>query len=224
MAPAPKKGDGVGWIQGGGGNTADPGVDIRIITLPPVKRQADSPGFTAIPSTYGSARSSPSPGAVVGIVLGSVAAFLLLLYLVYAILHRGPGPFTDDRESTGSVSVVSFRTRDRKSRGGSIHRHASERKKRTSKRSSRGETVEVRETIRTVPITIVDPPVRPEVVDVEEDVVVVEEEHTPPMSRRGGGWRRESGYRDVEPGRFAGGEGEVRGVPRRGSGRYSRDR
>ncbi|KAF7550270.1 hypothetical protein G7Z17_g5814 [Cylindrodendrum hubeiense] len=56
-----------------------------------VARQASSStSFVAVPSSYGNLHNSPSPGVVVGIVLGSVAAFLLILYIIYAILNGGP--------------------------------------------------------------------------------------------------------------------------------------
>jgi hypothetical protein len=47
-----------------------------------------------VPSTYNNLNTSPSPGAVVGIVLGSVAGLLLVLFLVYSALGYGPCPFT----------------------------------------------------------------------------------------------------------------------------------
>jgi hypothetical protein len=43
--------------------------------------------FVAIPTAYGALSSSPSPGIVAAIVLGSVAAFLALLALVYWALN-----------------------------------------------------------------------------------------------------------------------------------------
>ncbi|CAM1511426.1 Fc.00g089390.m01.CDS01 [Cosmosporella sp. VM-42] len=170
--------------------------------------------FVAIPATYGSQHSSPSPGAVAGIVLGSVAAFILLLYIVYAILHGGPVLFrkASSESSLGSRSVVSFRTATR-----------------AKKRSSRvSETTEIHSRER------VSPPEAPRgvspVLTTEESVdeVVVIEEHTPPPSRGGSrrhsGYRRDSGYRDVDPGRFAGDDEPVREARRevRREVRYSR--
>jgi hypothetical protein len=46
----------------------------------------------SIPSTYGQQNSNTSPGTVVGIVLGSVGGFVLLLYLV--IIALNPGGFS----------------------------------------------------------------------------------------------------------------------------------
>ncbi|KAL4722782.1 hypothetical protein ACLX1H_010020 [Fusarium chlamydosporum] len=65
-----------------------------------VRQDDDSrTSFTAIPTVYKSADTSLHPGAVAGIVLGSVAAFLLLLYIIYMLLHRGPveGPPTKEQ-------------------------------------------------------------------------------------------------------------------------------
>lgn len=54
------------------------------------RQDESSSSFVAIPSAYGNLHNSPHPGVVAGIVLGSVAGFLLLLYIIYAILHGGP--------------------------------------------------------------------------------------------------------------------------------------
>lgn len=48
----------------------------------------------AIPSTYLGLNSGPKPGALVGIVLGSVAGFLLICYLIWAIANFGGNVFT----------------------------------------------------------------------------------------------------------------------------------
>ncbi|TXC11525.1 hypothetical protein FocTR4_00006459 [Fusarium oxysporum f. sp. cubense] len=75
-------------------------------------RQNDdsSSSFTAVPTAYKSADNSLAPGVVAGIVLGSVAGFLLLLYIIYMLLHRGPVVRTVDGASTvvsgGPMSTV----------------------------------------------------------------------------------------------------------------------
>ncbi|KAH7160807.1 hypothetical protein EDB81DRAFT_327198 [Dactylonectria macrodidyma] len=71
-----------------------------------------SSSFVPIPSTYGSLNSSPSPGVVVGIVLGSVAGFLLLLYIIYAILHGGPVliPIRGRSSTVGAPSTMGTST------------------------------------------------------------------------------------------------------------------
>ncbi|KAJ5624852.1 hypothetical protein N7510_001161 [Penicillium lagena] len=53
----------------------------------------------SIPSTYGQQNSNTSPGTVVGIVLGSVGGFVLLLYLI--IIALNPSGFARD----GGLSV-----------------------------------------------------------------------------------------------------------------------
>ncbi|CZR69750.1 uncharacterized protein PAC_19650 [Phialocephala subalpina] len=182
-----------------------------------------------IPTTYHSINSGPAPGTVVGIVLGSVGGFLLLLWLLYTCLSFGGW---SSRSSFVSEDVV---VRDRRK-----SHHGSTRSRRVS------ETVEVRRgpsPVRIVPMPMPMPmprePVR-ETVIVEEhrsrerqresrgsDEVVVIEEHSPPRRKksvrdREERERRESGYRTVDPGAYggavggrkSGGEGS-----RRGSGR-----
>ncbi|KAE8152000.1 hypothetical protein BDV25DRAFT_151910, partial [Aspergillus avenaceus] len=53
--------------------------------LPPLR------GYTtiSIPASYGRLASSPSPGTVVGIILGSVLGFIFLLYLVWLGISSG---------------------------------------------------------------------------------------------------------------------------------------
>jgi hypothetical protein len=43
----------------------------------------------AIPTTYEGLNSGPQPGTVVGIVLGSVAGFLLLIWVIYTCFGVG---------------------------------------------------------------------------------------------------------------------------------------
>jgi hypothetical protein len=132
----------------------------------------------------------------VGIVLGSVGGFLLILWLIYTCLNFGN--FGSNSSYTESVVV---RNR-RKS-------HGSQRSRRVS------ETVEVRR--ERSPIRIVREPDRVERVIVEEerrevrrersrgsDEVVVIEEHSPPRRskskrERRDEERRESGFRTVDP-------------------------
>jgi len=63
---------------------------------------------TIIPTAYGSIDSSPTPGTVVGIVLGSVGGFLLILWLIYTCLNFGTWGAAD---SAYTESVV---VRDRR--------------------------------------------------------------------------------------------------------------
>jgi hypothetical protein len=170
-----------------------------------VGRQNNDP--SNIPTTYGSINSGPSPGTVVGIVLGSVGGFLLLLWLIYTCLNFG----TVSSRSSYTDSVV-IRAK-RKSRGSTHSRRASE-------------TIEIqrdRSPIRIVRESSVRTPERVERVIVEEsrqtrrerdvsldrslssDEVVVIEEHSPPRRKKSS--RREeerTGYRTVDPVAFAG--------------------
>jgi hypothetical protein len=50
-------------------------------------------GILAIPTTYLGLNSGPQPGVLVGIVLGAVFGFLLIVYLIYAIASFGGGYF-----------------------------------------------------------------------------------------------------------------------------------
>ncbi|OTB08105.1 hypothetical protein M426DRAFT_317210 [Hypoxylon sp. CI-4A] len=76
---------------------------------------------STVPEGYGRTQSGPSPGAVVGIVLGSIAGFVLLLWIIYFCVNLG-GSSGDIEEGSvgagGSSSVVSYRSRPR------IHRHS----------------------------------------------------------------------------------------------------
>lgn len=193
-----------------------------------------------VPGQYPNVGDGPDPGTVVGIVLGSVAGFLLLLWLIYTCFQIGGRG--DTVSSYGTASVVTRKARRKHSR----HHHRS---------PSRRETVEIR-TSRTVPAreperVVVEerterrmsqpppppmaapPPPRivPEVSD--DDEVVVIEEHTPPRrqsqhkskrhSRRrssSASRRDPSGFREVDPDRFAGGNASFREVRR--SSRHGR--
>lgn len=77
-----------------------------------------------IPTTYGSINSGPSPGTVVGIVLGSVAGFLLLLWLIYTCLNFG----TVGAASTYTEEVVVARDRRKSHRGSHRGSHRSSRR------------------------------------------------------------------------------------------------
>lgn len=75
---------------------------------------------STIPGVYGSTPNGPDVGTVVGITLGSVAGFLLLLWLIYTCLNAGNpnGDALAESEvvSVGTASMVAGkRERDRKS-------------------------------------------------------------------------------------------------------------
>lgn len=175
-------------------------------------RQATATGdFVAIPAGYSALHSSPAPGVIAGIVLGSVAGFLLLLYLVYFALNFSPAiesSAVGPASSYASRSAVSYRSRSR----------AADRKPGRKRASRTAETYEVRTRSRVAPV-VVDPP-RPNVVNAgpprrgepefDEDEIVVMEENSPAPkknrrrdSRRRSEerWRRES-YREGDSDRY----------------------
>ena len=210
---------------------------------------ATTAGFVAIPTTYGSLYSSPSPGTIVGIVLGSVGGFLFLLFFLYACLGcGGAAPFALIL-GRGGVEVeeddVEEEVEVRRGRSGK-KRHRRHHRPRTA------ETVEVRTTRERVvreegppPVVVVEPrrpppqpaPPPPRVVpddDSEDEVIVYEEEESEReaprrRSRRSTSRRsdersrRASGYRPVDPQRYGGGDASMRDVPRRSGSRRDRD-
>ncbi|KAF2218603.1 hypothetical protein BDZ85DRAFT_270063 [Elsinoe ampelina] len=72
-----------------------------------LKRQ----GTIAIPTLYQNQNDSPAPGAVVGIVLGSVAGFLLLVLLFSAVTSRRSSPLISEEEVVVRRSSRSPRSR-----------------------------------------------------------------------------------------------------------------
>ncbi|KAI9902689.1 hypothetical protein N3K66_002041 [Trichothecium roseum] len=186
---------------------------------PVIEARQSTTTHLIIPSIYGSLYDSPSPGVIVGIVLGAVAGFLVLLLLFYSCLGFGPRVIP--------VEAISFRERppSRKHshhsvRGGGVRRSHSRRRSsgtvrvtetyetRTRERGSRGGGGRPGPEIVDAP----SPPpqarrvsssstVTSDMSD-DEDEIVVMEEHSPPRrkhGRRSGGVRRSGGYRDVYP-------------------------
>ncbi|KAG8425328.1 hypothetical protein J3458_002039 [Metarhizium acridum] len=147
--------------------------------MPALDARQNAPTPTAagafIPAAYGDLDSSPSPGVVVGIVLGSVAGALLLLYLLYTGLGCGPASALTTTRDLSSSSVLSFRPRKRR---------------RPPSRAHATETLEVH--VRedgggTDPRPPPPPPPRaapPRPVAPVDEVVVIEEHELPRGSRR----------------------------------------
>ena len=164
-----------------------------------------------IPTTYSGLNAGPSPGTVVGIVFGSVAGFLLLLWLIYSIFNfQGGSPATVEEE------VVVSRRRSRSPRRSSPRR-SSPRRPLSSR--SHSEVIEVSHQHRSPPhretrreTVILEETRRP--AQREDDIVEVIEEHSPPRRVRRES-RRESGYRTVDPEAFGGGSRPLRKVSRR---------
>ncbi|KAL4778555.1 hypothetical protein BJX76DRAFT_366156 [Aspergillus varians] len=97
--------------------------------LPTIIPRADSDSNTpthitsdsiSIPSTYGRTTNPPSPGVVVGATLGSVAGFLLILYLIYLALTSGrrfsASTIAPTSTTPSEIIDVGFRNRPPRSR------------------------------------------------------------------------------------------------------------
>ncbi|KAF2088449.1 hypothetical protein K490DRAFT_64500 [Saccharata proteae CBS 121410] len=184
------------------------------------RRQSSSDGY--IPLVYQGLNSGPSPGVVVGIVLGSVAGFLLLVWLLYQLANSsGRNNIHGDEEI-----VVRERRPGRSRRSGRT-------------RSSRTEVREISRSPRRERIVVEErrgpsmPPPRPRSVLVEEriersrerrvegdDIVEVIEEHSPAPRRHRSRRDSRGGYRSVDPELYAGGDYPPRHISR---GRSARD-
>lgn len=163
----------------------------------------------SIPSTYGNLNSSPPPGTVAGIVLGSVGGVVLLLYLTFLALN--PGGLA--RGSTSVIDeevVVRSRSRHSPSRRSDVIEVVEERDQRDYRRDSyrrpgsgsrrAGTHIVVEESETGTSMTD-----DPDVVEVIEEESSVMSSISPAPRRGGGGSRRsQSGYRTVNPRSYAG--------------------
>ncbi|KAI0183220.1 hypothetical protein EV127DRAFT_447697 [Xylaria flabelliformis] len=174
---------------------------IPIVESPGALKARAYVGAQTVPQGYGNAPFGPDSGTVAGIVLGSVAGFLLFLALVYWCLSLGQGPRMMEEGSVGggTSSVVSWHSRAR----GPPRKH-----RRRSRHSPRREKIEIRRE-RVVPAhvervhedqIIVEefqdrsrsrpgsmsrgPPPPDSVLSDGGDMIVVEEDHPPPRRRR----------------------------------------
>lgn len=157
----------------------------------------------AIPTTYAGLNEGPQPGAVAGIVIGSVAGFLLILWLLYTCFGGG---FGGGRTEVVEEEIV--RRHSRSPRRSHSHSETIEIKSRSRSPPPRRERerIIVEET-RRVSRPPPEPEPEPEPID---DIVEVIEEHSvsddrPPPSRKTS--KRQSGYRTVDPAEFGGGGG-----------------
>lgn len=156
----------------------------------------------AIPITYSNINPGSNPGEIAGIVLGSVAGFLLLLWLLYTVFSLGGG----SRGAIVEERVV--RRRSRSPRPRSVSRseiievqHSRQRSPAPPpRREVRRETIVVEETRRPAPV------------EREDDIVEVIEEHSPAPRRVRS--QRNSGYRNVDPDEYGGGDRPLRKVRR----------
>lgn len=151
----------------------------------------------SIPSTYGNLNSSPPPGTVAGIVLGSVGGVVLILYLTFLALN--PGGLARGSPSVIDEEVV-VRSRRSPSRRSEVIEVVEERdrdhdRRRDSYRrpGSRRNHVVVEESMTGTSVT--DDPDLVEVIEEESSALST----ISPEPRRGGG------YRTVDPLEYGGG-------------------
>jgi hypothetical protein len=159
---------------------------------PIAKRQSMTVQRGIIPTYYN--LSGPAPGTVVGIVLGSVAGFLLIVWLLYSVTQGGAG-FRGNRTAMAGQEEVVIRRPRRNS-------HASGRTRTTRRQEVREISRSPRRSGGRSQIIVEERrgPPRPRSIIVEErhrvphdDVVEVIEEHDEYRERRGSG--RRGGYR-----------------------------
>lgn len=184
-------------IDGSSLNPRQPATDYSAFVFdaprkqPIAKRQQIfiQPGI--IPTYYN--LSGPQPGTVVGIVLGSVCGFLLIVWLLYSLTNGGGARAGTTTTMAGQEDIVVRRPR-RNSHGGGRSRASRRTEIREVSRSPRrsgGRSQIIVEERRAPP--------RPRSIIVEDrhrvpgdDVVEVIEEHEDYRSRRGS---RRGGYR-----------------------------
>ena len=174
-----------------------------------------------IPATYSGLGTGPTPGTVVGIVFGSVAGFLLLLWLIFTCFGLGGG-------AQGASSVVEEEVIRRRSRSPPRRVRSSPRRSSPPSRviaSSRSESeVVMEETRQATPpprrassrrereTILVEETIRRAPPPQEEFVEVIEEHDEPPRrSRKSSG----GGFKHVDPEAFGGGDGKFRRVSSR---------
>ncbi|KAL6715107.1 hypothetical protein ACLMJK_007368 [Lecanora helva] len=169
-----------------------------------------------IPANYAGEDTDLPAGTVVGIVFGSVAGFLLILWILYTCFDQIIGVGGGGRSSVIEEEVVRRHSRSRSRRASSPRRSSPRRppsshsaseimevrstRERTppSRRESRRETVIIEETRRPAP-------------QPEDDIVEVIEEHSPAPRESS---RKPSGFRIVDPEAFGGGNRSQRKVRR----------
>ncbi|KAB8074996.1 hypothetical protein BDV29DRAFT_114986 [Aspergillus leporis] len=139
------------------------------------------PSYTtiSIPASYGRLTTSPAPGTIAGIILGSVFGFIFLLYLLYLGLSSGRRFGSETQTEVSESSTVMGRrrrVRREEERPGQNHSNIVVEESVSSPSRSEGDVIEVIEEHSSV-----DRPARPK--------------------RHGrGGWRRE---RDSEGSEFS---------------------
>ena len=177
-----------------------------------------------IPATYSGLGSGPTPSTVVGIVFGSVAAFLLVLWLIYTCFGLGGGP--QGRSSVVEEEIIRRQSRSPSRRPRSSPRRSPPRSRHVASSVSESEVVmeEVHHRDPTPPprrgssrrneTIIVEETTTRRAPPPQEDYVEVIEEHDPPP-RRSSKSSRVPGFKHVDPEAFGGGDGKFRRVSSR---------
>ena len=101
-------------------------------------------GVLAIPTTYLGLNSGPQPGILVGIVLGAIVGFLIIVYLIYAIANFGAGIFTR-RRTVVEEEVIERRSSGSRRRPTRVYEEDIVIERRASRRPG---STRVRETVR----------------------------------------------------------------------------
>ncbi|KAI9661256.1 MAG: hypothetical protein M1821_009583 [Bathelium mastoideum] len=194
----------------------------------------------AIPTIYSGLNAGPTPGAVVGIVLGSVVAFLLVVWLLFFLTQNqrasieGESVYIESRRRSTSPPPRSRSSRHTRT----TRRHTEVREVSRSPRPERVVVEErerivrepapppvvVRETVRAPPVIVSEERHEERRVEGDDIIEVMEEQSDitpePQPRRKSSANRRSSGYRSVDPNQYGGGEYNQRDVySRRGSNR-----
>ncbi|KXG50673.1 uncharacterized protein PGRI_044400 [Penicillium griseofulvum] len=170
----------------------------------------------SIPSTYGRLNTSPAASTVVGIVLGSVGGFVLLMYVLFLAVNPGgiarggvAAPTSSSISMSMSMSMDDEEIGDVRSRRGSAagrrrpnvievtEERESFRDSYRRRPSSRHDRVVVEESLATSTTGDMDP----DVIEVEEDESSVPSDVSPRPPRR----PRRGGVRHVDPLAYGGG-------------------
>ena len=193
-------------------------VQRQLVTVTATPSSQTSNPKPIIPANYAGLDKGPTPGTVVGIVFGSVAGLLLVLWLIYTC-------FTFTRLPPQSEVVdetIVYNRRSSPSRRHSASSHSRSEVIEVSRQRSRSRTRSP--TIRSVPparrestrreTVIIEETRRPSRPPPPDDIVEVTEELSdrPVKPRRSSG--RQSGFRTIDPDSFGGGDAPMRKVSR----------
>lgn len=176
--------------------------DVPIYLTTPHSLQKRQRAVLAIPTTYAGLNSGPAPGAVVGITLGAIAGFIVILYIVLSAI-RLSGWTQREEVIVEEHHHRRSHTRSR-SRSRAMTEVSSPRRERVVR--EREERVVVEERHMEPESVIVD--------EEEDDIVEVIEEHSPERPPKRDPPRR-SGFRTVDPAEFAGGHQPRRSLHKR---------